>query len=40
MVKEVLQRGSQQIDNKNVVQTFLAEVVDVRDAGYTDLDQL
>lgn len=32
VVKEVLQRWSEQVDNQNVVKTLLAEVVDIWDA--------
>lgn len=33
VVEQILEGGSQQIDHKYVVQTFLAKVVDIRDAG-------
>lgn len=35
-VKQVFERGAQQIDNEDVMETFLAEVVHVRDTGYKD----
>jgi hypothetical protein len=33
VIEEVLQRGTQQIDDKDVVKAFLAEVVDIRYPG-------
>jgi hypothetical protein len=33
MVKEVLERGAEEVDDQDVVQAFLAEVVHVRNAG-------
>lgn len=33
VVKEVFQRGTQQIYDQDVVKTFLTKVVDIRDAG-------
>lgn len=33
MVKQVLQTGAEQVDDQNVVQTFLAEVINIRDPG-------
>jgi hypothetical protein len=34
VVEQVLQTGTEQIDDQNVVQAFLTEVVDIRDPGY------
>lgn len=31
-VEQVFERGAEQVDDKNVVQTFIAEVVDLRNA--------
>ncbi len=36
MIEEILERGSKQVDDKNVVQAFLAEVVYIRDASFGD----
>ena len=33
VVEQVLQAGSEQVDDQDVVQAFLAEVVDIRDPG-------
>ena len=33
MVEKVLQAGPQQVNDQDVVETLLAEVVDIRDAG-------
>lgn len=32
MVEEVLQRGAEQVDHKDIVKTFLTEVVHIRNA--------
>jgi hypothetical protein len=34
VVEEILERGTQQVDHKDVVKAFLAEVVDIGNAGY------
>ena len=34
MVEKVFQAGSKEVNDKNVVQSLLAEVVYIRDAGY------
>lgn len=34
MVEEVFKRGSQEVNDEDVVETFLAEVVDVWNASY------
>lgn len=34
MVEEILETGAEQIDDQDVVQAFLAEVVDIRNAGW------
>ncbi len=36
VIEEILERGSKQVDNENVVQPFLAEVVYIRDASFGD----
>ena len=33
MIEKVFQRRTEQVDDQNVVQAFLAEVVDIGDAG-------
>jgi hypothetical protein len=33
VVKQILQRGAKEVDDQDVVQTFLAEVVDIGNAG-------
>lgn len=39
-VEQVLEGGSQQVNHENIVQTLLAEVVDVRDASFVRSCQL
>ena len=34
MIKEVFKRGSQKVNDENIVKALLAEVVDVRNPGY------
>jgi len=34
VVKEILETGAEQVDDEDVVQTLLAKVVDIGDAGY------
>ena len=34
MIEEILERGSEKVDDEDVVQTLLTEVVDVGDARY------
>jgi hypothetical protein len=34
VVEEILETGAEQIDDQDVVQAFLAEVVDIRNAGW------
>lgn len=34
VIKEVLERGAKQVDHQDIVQTFLAKVVDIRNAGW------
>ena len=34
MVEEIFEGGAKEIDDQDVVEAFLAEVVDVRNAGY------
>ena len=34
MVEQVLQTGTEQVDDQDVVQAFLTKVVDIRDPGY------
>lgn len=35
MVEQVLQTGTEQVDDQNVVEAFLAEIIDIRDPGCT-----
>jgi hypothetical protein len=35
VVEEVLERGTEQVNDKNVVEAFLAEVIDIGDASCT-----
>jgi hypothetical protein len=37
VVEQVLQAGAEQVDNEDVVQTLLAKVVNIRDAGWAML---
>jgi hypothetical protein len=37
MVEEIFERGAKKIDDKNVVEAFLAKIVDIRDASYMAL---
>lgn len=34
MIEEVFERGSQEVNDENVVEALLAEIVNVRDPGY------
>jgi len=38
VIEEIFQAGAQQVDDKNVVQTLLAEVVDIWDSSYAVLE--
>jgi hypothetical protein len=40
VVEEVLQGRSEKVNYQNVVETFLAEVVDIRNAGYLEISDL
>lgn len=35
MVEEILQAGSEKVDDQDVVEALLAEVIHIRDTGYT-----
>ena len=35
MVEQVLQTGTEQVDDQNVVEAFLAEIIDIRNPGCT-----
>jgi hypothetical protein len=37
VVEEVLQARAEEVDDQNVVQAFLAEIIDIRDPGCTSL---
>jgi hypothetical protein len=36
VIKKIFERRPEEIDDQNVVQAFLAEVVDIRDTGYCE----
>lgn len=40
MIEEIFETGSEQVDDEDVMQPFLAEVVDVGNAGYMEEAQV
>lgn len=40
MIEEILETGSEQVDDEDVMQPFLTEVVDVGNAGYMEEAQV
>lgn len=39
VVEQVLQAGAEQVDDQDVMETFLAEVINIRDPGYDNVSQ-